>query len=336
MLLLDALRCKNSSRAPVWLMRQAGRYLPEYRAIRSKHSFLDMVHNPDLAAEITLLPVRTFGMDAAILFSDILVVAEALGVGLRFQDSVGPIIERPLQTAQQVDALPAVDARDHFEDIAKTIRTLLPQLKVPLIGFCGGPFTVASYMIEGGSNRDLIKTKKWMMQDPASFHRLLAHIAACSIDYLKLQIQSGVHAVQIFDSWANVLGHRQFHEFCLSYLKKMVEAIRPFNIPIILFCRGSSVFAKDLAAIRPDAISVDWNADLQALRPAISPSIALQGNLDPDILYGPLSAIKQETEKLLISMRGDRGYIFNLGHGIKPDMSPDAIRVLVETVKQHI
>jgi len=332
-LFLRALRCDNRSRPPVWIMRQAGRYMPAYRAIRNKYSFLEMVHTPDLAAEITLLPIQTFGMDAAILFSDILVVVEALGVGLQFKDSLGPIIERPIQTSSQIDALSHIEAEDKFCDIAQAIRLIRPQLKVPLIGFCGGPFTVASYMIEGGSGRDLLKTKQWMMRDPSSFHHLLRHLTRCSIDYLKLQIKAGVQAIQIFDSWANALGYYQFKEFCLDYLKQIVQELRETKVPIILFCRGSSVFAKDLAAIGPQALSIDWNGDLSHIRSYISPEIALQGNLDPDVLYAPLATVKYETERLLHSMRGNPGYIFNLGHGIKPDTSPDAVKTLVETIK---
>jgi uroporphyrinogen decarboxylase len=314
-------------------MRQAGRYLPAYRAIRNKYSFLKMVHTPDLAAEITLLPIKTFEMDAAILFSDILVVAEAFGVGLQFKDSLGPIMEKPIQNISQVEALAPIEAEDKFGDIAEAIRLILPQLKVPLIGFCGGPFTVASYMIEGNSSRDLLKTKRWMMKDPLSFHSLLSHITRCSIDYLKLQIKAGVQAIQIFDSWANALGYYQFKEFCLDYLKQIVQELQETKIPIILFCRGSSVFAKELASIGPQALSIDWNGNLSHIRSYISPQIALQGNLDPDILYAPLTTVKYETERLLHSMRGNPGYIFNLGHGIKPDVSPDAVKTLVEAVK---
>lgn len=333
-LLLKALQCQNSARPPIWIMRQAGRYLPAYRAIREKYTFLEMVHNPELAAEITLLPIHTFGMDAAILFSDILVVAEALGVGLHFKDSVGPVIERPLQSAQQVAALPVIDTRESFRYIEQAIKQTLQELKVPLIGFCGGPFTVASYMIEGGSSKDLSKTKKWMMREPESFHKLLSLITECSVDYLKLQIRAGVQAVQIFDSWANFLGHQQFKEFCLEYLQKIIQSLRKSHqIPVILFCRGSSVFAKDLAGLQPEAVSVDWNADLAQIRSQIPGKVALQGNLDPDVLYAPLPVIRKETERLLHSMKGDPGYIFNLGHGIKPDMTPDAVKTLVETVK---
>lgn len=331
-LLLDALHCRNQGRAPVWLMRQAGRYMSEYRALRTKHSFLEMCHNPELIAEVTQLPIHAFGMDAAILFSDILVIPEALHVGLRFDDGIGPVIERPLNESADVDALPMIDMRDALEYVAKGIQLLRPQLKVPLIGFCGAPFTVASYMIEGKSSRDLRKTKQWMLRDPVSFHKLLDRLADHSIDYLEMQIEAGVQAVQIFDSWAGVLGHVQFREFSLAYLEKIVRRIKP-KVPVILFCRGSSVFAPQLAEIAPSAISLDWNCDLAEMRRRIPSSIAFQGNLDPDILYAPLPLLRKEVTHLLKIMHGDPGYIFNLGHGVTPEVPVDAVKVLVECVK---
>jgi len=331
---LKALGCRNQGRPPVWLMRQAGRYMPEYRAIREKHSFLEMCHHPELVAEVTLLPIKALDVDAAILFSDILMIPEALQVGLRFEDKVGPIIERPIRTAAAVQHLPSGGVCESLQFVAQGIRLLKPQLKVPLIGFSGAPFTVASYMIEGGSSRDLRRTKQWMLEDPAGFHSLLEKITAHTIDYLKMQIEAGVDALQIFDSWANYLAYPQFLDCSQRYLRKIVDALRPSGVPCILFCRGSSTFAPDLAALKPAGISVDWNASLATLRRTIPSSIALQGNLDPDILYAPHAVIKQEVKRLLKSMQNDAGYIFNLGHGLCPDMSVDAVRTLVDTVKE--
>jgi uroporphyrinogen decarboxylase len=313
-------------------MRQAGRYMPQYRAIRAKHSFLEMCHDPELAAEITQLPLRVFGFDAAILFSDILVIPEALGVGLRFEEQKGPIIERPLQTLQDIEQLPKPDMEQALGYVKKAIELLRPQLKVPLLGFCGAPFTVASYMIEGGASRDLKKTKQWMLREPASFHRLLDHIATCTIEYINLQADAGVHALQFFDSWAHVLSHGQFREFSLPYLAKLKAGLKK-PLPVILFCRGSSVFAPDLAELTPAAISVDWNGDMARVRSVVPPSIALQGNLDPDFLYAPRKLLQTEIKRLLKQMKGDPGYIFNLGHGIHPDVSPEAVQTLVETVQ---
>lgn len=333
-LLMDALHCCNQVRPPVWLMRQAGRYMPEYRALRAKYAFLQMCHEPELIAQITKQPLHAFGMDAAILFSDILVIPEALKVGLHFNEGAGPIIERPLISAIDVFNLPKVDMREALDYVAEGIKLLLPTIDVPLIGFCGAPFTLASYMIEGKTSRDMRKTKQWMLRDPTSFHMLLDRLADDAISYLEMQVEAGVEAVQIFDSWAGVLGHAQFCEFSLYYLKKIVERIKP-KAPVIIFCKGASVFAQDLVKASPSAISVDWNARLSNLRPIIPFSIALQGNLDPDILYAPLPYLRKEIKALLDSMKGDPGYIFNLGHGITPEVPVEAVRELVDCVKSY-
>lgn len=334
-LLLNALRCKNTGRAPVWLMRQAGRYMPDYRALRQKHSFLEMCHEPELIAKVTLLPIHSFGMDAAILFSDILMIPEALQVGLHFEDKLGPLIDRPLSTVADVQALPKIDVGQSLKFVAEGIKCVKEQLTVPLLGFCGAPFTVASYMIEGKSSRDLRKTKKWMLTDPAGFHQLLSLLTELSIDYLKLQIQAGVAAVQVFDSWANVLSPEQFREFSLPYLKRIVDAIRPLDVPVILFGRGFSSHLPEVVALSPDAISIDWCADLKRLRQSVPTSIALQGNLDPDILHAPQAKLQSEVNRLLDAMHGDQGYVFNLGHGIHPETPFENVRTLVETVQRR-
>lgn len=333
-LFLDALHCENrSGRPPIWLMRQAGRYMPEYRALRAKHSFLEMCHRPELAAQVTRLPIDTFGMDAAILFSDILVIPEALDVGLHFEEGAGPIIDRPIATDADIAALPSINASEKLNFVAEAIKLLKKDLKVPLIGFCGAPFTLASYMIEGKTSRTLEKTKRWLFRDPTSFHKLLDLLADHCIAYLKMQIDAGVDAIQIFDSWANVLGHAQFREFSLKYLQKILQGLDTTNTPSILFCRGSSIFAKDLVEALPSGISLDWNVKLSQMRKAIPQTIALQGNLDPDILRAPIPVIRREARTLLNSMQNEPGYIFNLGHGVFPDVSPDAIHALVEEVK---
>ncbi len=335
-LFLDALKGINEQkRPPVWLMRQAGRYMPQYRDIREKHSFLEMVHQPELVAEVTQLPIRSFGMDAAILFSDILMVAEALGVGLRFEDKVGPIIERPVRTPADISRLPHPHAAECFNFVAQGIKLMLPTLEVPLIGFAGGPFTVASYMIEGGSSRDLRLTKQWLLKDPHSFHQLLDRIAALTIDYLNMQIAAGVHALQLFDSWANFLNAYQFREFSLAYLDRILKGLSNPHLPVIIFCRGSSVFAPQIAEIKPAAISLDWNADIAQMRKAIPKTIALQGNLDPDVLCAPRHIVENETRRLLNAMKGEPGYIFNLGHGIVPEVPYDNVRALVDTIRAY-
>lgn len=331
---LQALHCRNAAGPPVWLMRQAGRHLASYRALRQRYSFLEMCHEADLITKVTLLPIEAYGMDAAILFSDILVVAEAMEVGLRFEDQVGPIIERPILTRQDIEALPSPDI-SKLQYVAQGIRQLKKQLQVPLIGFCGAPFTVASYMIEGKTSRDLKKTKRWMLKDPEGFHALLNKIVDWSSAYLQLQIEAGVQAIQIFDSWANVLSHYSFCEFSLTYLHHLLNCIRHTAIPVILFCRGSSVFAPQLAGLQPAGIGLDWNCHMVNMRRVIDRSIALQGNLDPDILYAPLSCIEREVERLLNEMEGDPGFIFNLGHGVAPDVSEGAVQTLVHCVKRR-
>lgn len=333
LLLTDALNYNNRSRPPVWLMRQAGRYMPSYRKLREKYTFLEMVHNPEIAAEVTLMPVKQLNTDAAILFCDILVVPQALGMKLHFDEGSGPHIDNPLTDAKSVDNLPFPSMQESLAYVDETIRLLRPRLNVPLIGFCGAPFTLASYMIEGKSSRDLRKTKQWMLQDPESFHRLLKHLASVSIDYLSMQVDAGVQAIQIFDSWANFLGHTQFREFSLAYLRMLVEAMRKRGVPLILFCRGASVFAHQLAEIHPSCISLDWNCDLLAMRDTIPKGIALQGNLDPDMLYAPRAVLEKEIRRLLLGMENHPGYIFNLGHGILPDVPFDNVRFLIDTVQ---
>ena len=331
--LLQALKGSNRSRPPIWIMRQAGRYLPEYRSIRAKHSFIDMCHQPELIAEITQLPLKILGLDAAILFSDILVIVEGLGLGFHVEEGVGPIIDRKIQTVKDVEGLADHNVEDRLGYVAQGIKFLKSQLDVPLIGFCGGPFTVASYLVE--DTRDFKKTKQWMLRDPKGFHQLLEKICQRSIEYLNMQIDAGVDAIQIFDTWAGVLGHVQFREFSLRYLEKMVSGVKKRGIPVILFCRGSSVFAKQFEEIEPAGLSLDWNCDLLQMRKWISPKIALQGNLDPFVLYAGKEVIVREVNRLVQGMAGDMSYIFNLGHGIFPDVSVDNVKFLVECVKNR-
>lgn len=294
-----------------------------------------MCRNPEIAAEVTMLPIHEFGMDAAILFSDILMIPDALGVGLRFEEGKGPIIEKPVKSCEDVAALKKPVVEEALGFVADAIRLLCNELSVPLIGFCGAPFTVASYMIEGGTSRDFKQTKQWMYRDPESFHALLALIAEATIDYVDMQVAAGAQAIQIFDSWAHVLGFRQFKEFSLFYMNAILEGICKPNPPVIIYCRGASVFAQELANIYPQAISLDWNAHLPSLRNLIPSRIALQGNFDPDLLYAPFSTIEEEVKRMLCEMDGDPGYIVNLGHGIKPDMSPEAVKAFVDTVKAY-
>lgn len=330
---LEALSGKNESgRPPLWLMRQAGRYMHEYRKLREKYSFLGMCGQPELIAEVTELPIKTFGFDAAIIFSDILLIVESFGLKLRFEENEGPILEPALQTADDVKKLHCRDLSSRFSMVVEGVKLLKGRLKVPLLGFAGAPFTVASYMIEGKSSRDLKKTKAWMLKDPESFSLLLDKIADATAEYLNMLIDAGVDGIQLFDSWAHVLAWKQFEEYSLTYLKRVMSKLKP--CPVILFCRGASAFYEGLATIHPQAISLDWQCDIQAVRKRVPQSIALQGNLDPDILLGDHRLVTKEAKILLEKMRGSPSFIFNLGHGILPTTPEDNVRALVECVKE--
>lgn len=331
-LLLSALNGRNKERPPIWFMRQAGRYLPEYRALRAKHSFLEMCHTPEIIVETTKLPIDLLGFDAAILFSDILMVPEAFGQHFRFDEGMGPILEKPLASSDDVKNLTYVPVKESLNFVAQGIQLLKTELKVPLIGFSGAPFTLASYLIEGKTSRDFAKTKQWMLKDPASFQLLLEKLTFAVIDYLNMQIDAGVQALQLFDSWAGILSERHFHAHSMTYLQKIVQGLKDPAIPLIYFCRGSSLFATQIAKMKPHAISLDWNGSLKSTRQKL-PNIALQGNLDPDFLYAPKETLKQEVLCLLENMREDQGYIFNLGHGIKPDAPVDSVKQVIELVK---
>ncbi|MBI2742827.1 MAG: uroporphyrinogen decarboxylase [Chlamydiales bacterium] len=337
MKLLEALQCKNEGRPPVWLMRQAGRCLPVYRKLREKHSLEEIFHHPELAAQVTAMPVDQLGVDAAILFTDILTIAEVFGFEVRFLEGKGPLITPALTQPQDVERLVAKDVATTVAYVFETIKIIKKDLKVPLIGFCGGPFTVASYLIEGTpGGKELSKTKSWLFSHPDSFHLLLKKITEASIEYLKLQVEAGAQVLQIFDSWANVLSTPFFLTFCHHYLKQIVHALKPTGVPIILFCRGSSFFPQELASIEPAGISFDWHRELNILRRKVPPHIAVQGNFDPHLLKAPPAMIRSEVQRLLHSMHDDPGFIVNLGHGVLPDTPFEHVKCFVEAVKDHI
>ena len=333
-LFLDAAFSKATERPPVWMMRQAGRFMPEYWEIKNKYSFLEMCKTPELAADVTMLPVDLLGIDAAILFSDILVTGEAMGGDLSFTQGVGPKFANPVRTAQDVDNL-NVDCLDKLQYVADAIKVIQQRLNgsIPLIGFAGAPFTVMSYLVEGGSSKDFKKTKLLIHNQPEVAHRLLAKIAKVTADYLNLQIEAGVNAVQIFDSWALALSWNDYQEFSHRYIQEIIANLNRKDIPVISFCKGSSVFAPIMAEAKPDVISVDWNADLLNIKKALPAGIAVQGNLDPHILYADKPVIKKHILQLFERMRGQEGFIFNLGHGIMPDIPFDNVKFAIETVK---
>jgi uroporphyrinogen decarboxylase len=335
-LFLDALCQKNKAeRPPVWLMRQAGRYMASYRKIRAQHSFLEMCKNPELITEVTLLPIRQFGFDAAIVFSDILLIAEAMGFGLAFEDGKGPVLRAPPRFPEDVAQLRGKNIKEELSFVLEGITLLKKELTVPLIGFAGAPFTVACYMIEGEmtgkKNRELKKTKEWMFSAPEKFHQLLEIISDYTVEYLNAQIEHGVEAIQLFDSWAHVLGNRQFEQFSKPYIKRILDRLN--KCPRILFAKGASCCYESLAELNLEAISLDWQSSLLDVRKRLSPKICLQGNLDPDILLASRNVVEEEAHALLAKMRHDPAFIFNLGHGILPETPEENVQALVECVK---
>ncbi|MGE4170101.1 MAG: uroporphyrinogen decarboxylase [Candidatus Margulisiibacteriota bacterium] len=337
-LYLNAANNQETQRPPIWLMRQAGRYMPEYRAIRSKHSFMSMIHNPTLAAEITLQPIQAFGMDAAILFSDILTTAEALGGHLEFHEGRGPLFKNPIRTAADLSQLNAQTGKkklSYVYEAAALTKQKLTDFGVPLIGFCGAPFTIAAYLVEGQSSPDLKTLKKLMFTEPEVVHHLLDLITDITIDYANGQLAAGVDAFQIFDTWALHLSWDDFKTFSLPYIQKIIAGLKnPGAAPVTVFARGSSGLAPLLATSGANVLSLDWQSNLPEIKKAY-PHLAVQGNLDPHILYGSKAMIEQKVGLLLAAMKPYKGFIFNLGHGIMPDMDPETIRFLVKLVQSH-
>lgn len=334
-LFLDAAFSKKTERPPVWMMRQAGRFMPEYWEIKNKYSFLEMCKTPEIAADVTMLPVDLLGIDAAILFSDILVTGEAMGGELSFTQGVGPKFANPVRTLKDVDAL-EVDVLDRLQYVADAIKVIQQRLNgsIPLIGFAGAPFTVMSYLVEGGSSKDFKLTKLLMHNQPEVAHKLLAKIAKVTAAYLNLQIAAGVNAIQIFDSWALALSWNDYQEFSHRYIQEIIANLNRKDIPVISFCKGSSVFAPIMAQAKPDVVSVDWNADLLNIKNSLPKGIAVQGNLDPHILYADQPVIKREILRLFERMRGESGFIFNLGHGIMPDIPFANVKYAIEVIRE--
>ena len=334
-LLLRAAFSKATERPPVWMMRQAGRFMPEYWEIKNKYSFLEMCKTPEIAADVTMLPVDLLGIDAAILFSDILVTAEAMGGDLSFTQGIGPRFSNPVRSQADVDAL-LTDVDNKLQYVADAIKVIQQRLNgsIPLIGFAGAPFTVMSYLVEGGSSKDFKLTKLLIHNQPELAHQLLAKIAKVTVDYLNLQIDAGVNAVQLFDSWALALSWDDYTEFSHRYNAEIISKLNRKDVPVISFCKGSSVFAPLMAEAKPDVISVDWNADLLDIKKKLPKGIAVQGNLDPHILYADKKVIKDRIHRLFERMRGENGFIFNLGHGIMPDIPFDNVKYAVELVKE--
>ena len=336
-LLLRACRREPVERPPVWMMRQAGRYLPAYRAVRDRADFLTMVRTPELAVEVTLQPVDLLGVDAAIIFSDILVVPQAMGMGLSVEDGVGPRFHHPLRTPADFDRLHNVEIEEGLGYVLEGLRLARRELadKVPLIGFAGAPWTLMSYMVEGGGTKSFSQAKRVLQEDSVRAHALLARLARTVGNYLVAQVRAGAQVVQLFDSWSGALGPADFREFALPYLAEAAKLARTAGAPVIVFCPGSSWALEEIArATGADVIGVDWQTEAAEARRRVPLSVAaLQGNLDPTWLYGSPASIRERTHRMLHSF-GGRGHIANLGHGILPDVPVDHARAFVEAVQE--
>lgn len=315
-------------------MRQAGRYLPEYRRMREKHTLLELCHEPELAAAVTLQPVERLGVDAAILFADILLPFEPLGLGLTFAAGEGPHITNPVRTAAQVDALPPVDPASDLAYVlsAAQLATRALPARIPLIGFAGAPFTLASYAIEGGGTRQFTLTKRFMYSEPDAWHRLLARLAELVGRYLALQAKAGARALQLFDSWVGCLSPRDYATYVLPHSTRALELARSAQVPVIHFGTGTASFLADFARAGGDVIGVDWRVSLDIAWNEIGRDRAIQGNLDPAALLGPRGELERQVRDVLSRAAGRAGHIFNLGHGVLPETPVDALQAVVEWV----
>ncbi|HEB97367.1 MAG TPA: uroporphyrinogen decarboxylase [Sedimenticola thiotaurini] len=338
---LRALLREPVDMTPVWMMRQAGRYLPEYRATRAKAgSFMDLCRNPDLACEVTIQPLERFPLDAAILFSDILTIPDAMGLGLYFTEGEGPRFEHPVQDEAAVAALGVPDPEGELGYVMDAVRTIRRELdgRVPLIGFSGSPWTLATYMVEGGGTKNFARVKGMMFDRPDLMHRLLATTAEAVTAYLNGQIAAGAQAVMIFDTWGGVLSPADYAEFSLAYMTRIVDGLtrehEGSRVPVILFTKGGGQWLQRMADSGCDALGVDWTTDLGRARVLVEDRVALQGNIDPCILYASPERIREGVAEVLASYGKGPGHVFNLGHGIHPDVDPDHAAALVEAVHE--
>ena len=341
-LYIRALLRQPTDRTPIWVMRQAGRYLPEYRQIRAEAgSFMNLCTNPELACEVTMQPLRRYPLDAAILFSDILTIPDAMGLGLYFAEGEGPKFEKVIRSATDVEQLKRPDPSTSLAYVMDAVALIRKTLDgdVPLIGFSGSPWTLATYMIEGGSSKAFAKIKSMIYGDPQTAHLLLDKLADAVIDYLNAQIESGAQAVQIFETWGGVLSPDMFRSFSLHYLEKIVNGLhRSYEgktIPVVLFCKGCNSHLEALADTGCDGLGVDWTMTLGEARTRVGDRVSLQGNLDPAIMLTNPAIIESQVKATLASFGNGHGHVFNLGHGITPEVDPHHMTVLTESVREH-
>jgi uroporphyrinogen decarboxylase len=330
---LSACACAPLDRPPVWVMRQAGRYLPEYRALKEKHTFLEMVRTPELAAEVTLQPLRRFALDAAIVFSDILVIPEALGQGYKFRDEGGIEMEFRLETRAQLDRLDPHGVAQRLAYVGQALERVKAELRGEraLLGFGGSPWTLATYMVEGGSSDEFARIKGLFYSDRLFFDALMEKLTAALIAYFQMQIRAGADAIQLFDSWAGAVAGQDYEAASLRWMRQIVAAL-PKDFPVILYAKGAATQLTDLAFSGAAVLGIDWTVDLRVARKLVPGNVALQGNLDPVLLNTTPDIVHRETLRLLETMRGTSGHIFNLGHGIMPDAKIACMEALVETV----
>ncbi len=334
-LFLRACRCEPVEMTPVWMMRQAGRFLESYRALRKKADFLTMCKTPELAAAATMLPVDEVGVDAAILFSDILIPIEPMGMELKFTPA--PLFPDPIRNRAQIDALRVPDPEESVPFVMETVRLLRRELegKVPLIGFSGAPFTLATYMVEGGGSKSYIHLKSLMYQEPELYGALMEKIAETIIRYLNAQIAAGAQAVQIFDSWGGVLGPGDYETYALPYTRRVIEGLNREGVPVIHYVGTGSALLSKIKEAGADVVSVDWRIHLDEARKVLGPEIAVQGNLDPTVLFAPIPEIERRVRAVLERNGGAPGHIFNLGHGILPPTPEDHARAFVDAVHRY-
>lgn len=338
---LRALLRQPVDKTPIWIMRQAGRYLPEYRAARAQAgSFLNLCKNPELACEVTLQPLERFDLDAAILFSDILTIPDAMGLGLYFAEGEGPKFERPLRSAADIDKIAVPDPAGELRYVTDAVSTISTALdgRVPLIGFSGSPWTLATYMIEGGSSKEFSHCKGLMYTDPAALHRLLNKLAQSVTSYLNAQIEAGAQAVMIFDTWGGALTPRAYQEFSLNYMQQIIDGLqreaRGRKVPVVQFTKGGALWLENQLSSGCDALGVDWTINLGDARARVGEKVALQGNMDPGVLYGSPENIRKEVAAILESFGSGEGHVFNLGHGIHQHIDPANVKVLVDAVHE--
>lgn len=339
---LKALLKEPVDRTPIWMMRQAGRYLPEYRASRATAgSFMDLCMNADFACEVTMQPLDRYPqLDAAILFSDILTIPDAMNLGLYFETGEGPKFKKVVRTEADVEALPIVNTASDLSYVTKAVSTIRRELngRVPLIGFSGSPWTLATYMVEGGSSKDFRHVKAMMYNQPEVMHLMLHKLALSVIDYLNAQIMAGAQAVQIFDTWGGVLSHAAYQEFSLKYMQQIVDGLirehEGRKVPVILFTKGAGQWLEAMADTGCDALGLDWTTDIGNARRRVGDQVALQGNMDPSVLYAKPARIREEVASILASYGQGTGQIFNLGHGIHQFVDPDHAKAFIESVAE--